>query len=598
MQNQQQELKAEYLFEVCWEVCNQIGGINTVLKTKVPQITQYYGDSYCLIGPYFEKNAKGTFKEENPPEKFKTAFTQLRKEGIKCHYGKWLVKGEPKTILIDFFGYWGHIDDIKKELWQKYGIDTLNAGHEFDEPTVWAYATGRLLEKISPEFKNKKTIYHFHEWPTGPALLYLKKNKVTSNTVFTTHATILGRTLAHNNEDLYTNIEDFAPEEKAYEYGVAPKHQMEKQTAQECDIFTTVSKITAIETENLLKRPADVILANGLSFENFATFEEMTIQHRINRSKIRRFILYYFFPYYTFDIENTYYYFLASRYEYHNKGMDSFIKSLGQLNEKLKKEGTDKTIVTFFWVPSATRGIKSEIIEAREIFKDIEDSLEEDMNSIQERALYNLTKGKIPAGEDMFEDELVKEIQRKVLKLKRKGTPPLATHDLEAKENEDSILQAFYREDLTNKEEDPVKVIFYPLYLTGNDGLLNLNYHECIQGSHLGVFPSFYEPWGYTPLETAALGVVSTTTDTAGFGRFVNEETKSEKETGVFVLERMRKSQEEIVNSLTDILYEFQSFSHQERVRNKIRAREIASLADWDHLIGRYIEAYNKALDK
>lgn len=598
MTNQQiPEPKAEYLFEICWEICNQIGGIHTVLKTKVPQMKDYYGNSYCVIGPYFPEQVKGEFKEKKPSDEFKQAFKKLEAEGIKCHFGEWLVKGSPKTILLDFSEYWNKLDSIKDDLWKNFEIDSLKAGHEFDEAVVWSRAAGKLIEELLPVFSDTKTVFQFHEWLSGGGLLYLKQQELAAPTVFTTHATHLGRTIADNQEELYSRIEEINPEEEAYKYGIEAKYLMEKQTAQKSDIFTTVSKITNIEAKYLLDREADVILPNGLSLDKFATFEEMTLKHRINRSRIRRFIMYYFFPYYTFDIEETYYYFIASRYEFHNKGIDTFIKSLGELNKKMKEEGSSKTIVTFFWVPSDIRGIKSEIIESRELFKNIENAVEDSLKKVEERILQKLMSGETTSEDNILPTELVEETKDTLLQLKRDGTPPLVTHNLGGNENNDPILQEFHKAGLENKKEDPVKVIFYPLYLDGSDGLLNLDYHECIQGSHLGVFPSFYEPWGYTPLETAALGVVSTTTDVAGFGRFISEETEKENAKGIFILDRMNRTEDKIVHSLTDILYQFKEFSHKERVQNKIRAREIAALADWKNLAKKYIEAQNKAVE-
>ncbi len=595
------EPKADFIFEISWEICNQVGGIHTVITTKMPQMVEYYGENLCLIGPYFPEKVKGNFKEEACPAKYQKYFKELEKEGLKCHYGKWLIKGEPQIILIDFTDYWENADKIKTKLWKNYGIDSLKAGnrfdYDFDESVVWSYGAGKVLEKISPLFKEKKVVCQFHEWASGAALLYLKTKNSSFKSVFTTHATTLGRTLADDKRELYLKLKEFNPITEAYNYGIEAKHLLEKASAQNADVFTTVSKITSLETEHLLGIKPHFVLPNGLSLDKFATFEEMVLKHRTNRERIRRFLIYYFFPYYTFDIENTLIYFLAGRYEFHNKGIDLFIKSLGKLNKKLKKEKSEKTIITFFWVPANPRGIKRSIIESKEILKNIENTLKEHWSSVHSKILNELLEDGTTSLKNLLGMDLVKEIKRRQMKLEKKGTPPLSTHDLN-NNKEDEILNAFQSEGLLNKEADPVKVILYPVYLTGNDGLLNLEYHKCIQASHLGVFPSFYEPWGYTPMETDALGVVPVTSDVAGFGNFIEEKADRSDETGTFVLPRFKKTEKQEIDGLLDILYEFYNFTHKERVQNKIKAREIASLAGWNILIKRYIKAHNLALEK
>lgn len=591
--------KADFIFEISWEICNQVGGIHTVIKTKMSEMVNYYGDNLILIGPYCPKKAKGNFKEETEPEDFKKIFEDLEREGLKIHYGRWLIEEEPKVILLDFTDYWKYVDDIKTELWENYGVDSLNASYsynyDFNEPVVWSRGVGRVLEKIEPLYKKKNVVCQFHEWASGAGLLYLKTKNSSFKSVFTTHATMLGRTLADNGIDLYSKLKEFDSVKEAYSYGVEAKHLLERASAQNADVFTTVSEITSLEAKYLLEIKPHVILPNGLSLNKFNTFEEVAIRHRINKERIKRFLMYYFFPYYHFDIENTLLYFLAGRYEFHNKGIDLFIKSLGRLNEKLKKEKSKKTIVTFFWVPAGPRGVKRGLIESREILENIKGDLEERWNSIESKMLNEILKEESVSNESLLDESLIKEIKRKNLKLKRDGAPPLSTHDLQNNET-DGVLNSFKSEGLLNREEDRVKVIFYPIYLNGNDGLLNLEYEECIEGCHLGVFPSFYEPWGYTPLETAALGVVSATTDVAGFGRFVEDEANRYKETGVFILPRFGKDEEEEVDGLVEILQKFYKFTHKQRVQNKLKAREIAALADWNVLIKEYIKAHNLAL--
>ncbi|OHB21908.1 MAG: hypothetical protein A2939_01405 [Parcubacteria group bacterium RIFCSPLOWO2_01_FULL_48_18] len=589
---------AKYAFEVSWEVCNKVGGIFTVLESKAAQMASHY-PHYYVVGPYFDDKTRGQFEEKPPPEDFKRVFAELEKQGIRCHFGTWLIQGEPSAILIDFNGFWPQANRIKGELWKQYKIDSLGAGNDFTEPVLWSYAAGRLIELFSPVAR-EKIVVHFHEWLSGAGLLYLKREGTfaTSNiaSVFTTHATVLGRTLAGNNIPLYAILETIDPEKEAYNYGVHSKHQLEKNAAKWTDCFTTVSEITGIEAEKFLLRKPDVILPNGLDMQRFPTLEEVGIKHRLQRDKIREFLLYYFFPYYTFDVKNTLFYFIFSRYEFHNKGIDLSIKALGLLNRRLKEDKSRKTIVAFFWIPTEVRGIKTGLLEVREMFRDINESLKEVEYETEENILYALLSDEKFERTDLFEKGFLREVKKKILRMRRNGIPPAATHDVA--DPNDVILRSFRDEGLENKTEDRVKVIFYPIYLTGSDGLLNLSLYECIGGSHLGIFPSFYEPWGYTPLEAAAFGVPAITTDLSGFGRFCLKKNTHPTNPGVFVLERQDKSDAEATHDLFKILLYYSQASNEERGENKVHAREIAQLADWKILITHYIEAHNMAIER
>ncbi len=588
-----ESVQLDWVFEVSWEVCNKVGGIYTVLKSKASQMVGYYQDKYYLIGPYFAERIKGEFQEEVPRQELGEVALELKKQGVKCYFGKWLIKGEPKVILLDFKDLWSRVNQIKAELWEEYKIDSLNTGQDFNEPVVWAYAAGMFLERISLSVKEEKIVAHFHEWLSGTGLLYLKKKRIKIGTVFTTHATTLGRALAYHNVDFYSILTKIDPEREAVKYNVKAKHQLEKQAAVNCHIFTTVSEITGLEARSFLKRGPDLLLPNGLDLEKFLTFEEIVIKHRIQRDRLREFLLFYFFPYYTFDLENTLFYFMIGRYEFHAKGIDILIKSLTKLNQKLIKNKSKKTIIVFFWVPTGIKGIKPELLENREIFQDIKDALKDVSWENEEKVLFSILERKKIREETLFEKDFLFEIKKKLLRLKRESLPPLATHDLV--DSQDIIMKSFQEAGLLNKESDRVKVVFYPIYLTGYDGLSNLNYQECIQACHLGVFPSFYEPWGYTPLEAAALGVASITTDLSGFGRFCQKIRENKKQPGVFVLERFNKDEEKVVKSLYHLLYNFSQLSRQERVENKIQARKIAAKADWKFFIKNYLAAHKKA---
>ncbi len=583
---------ADNLFEVSFEICNKVGGIYRVIESKADRMIEHYGDSYFLVGPYFPEKAKGEFKEEAHPRELRHVFQTLEQEGIKCYYGRWMVSGKPKTILIDFSDYFKNINNIKKELWDNFSVDSLNAGYDFNEPVCWSYAVGRLLEEISKQEKSKKITAHFHEWLSGAGLLYLKKQNSSVRTVFTTHATTLGRSLAFHNINFYPILKELNINEQVEKVGVKPKHTLEKAAAVNSNIFTTVSEITAMEAEAFLDRKPDFILPNGLDMDKYLTFEEVVIKHRLQRRRMRRFVASYFFPYYNFDLENTLFFFIIGRNEFKAKGVDIFVRALGKINNKMKEEGDNRTVISFFFIPTHTKGINNYLLEDMEHFRDVEDSLDSVFPDIEERITYNLLRGKEFTKKSLISQDYLLDIEKKMLRLNREGeTPSICTHELGSAHDE--TYNAIKEAGLLNREEDRVKVIFYPIYLTGHDGLSNLDYNEALEACHLGVFPSFYEPWGYTPLEAAALGASSVTTDLSGFGRYCNT-LKLKKETpGIYVLDREKKDEEQASDDLANFMYKFSKMSRKERVVNKIEARKIAAKADWKSFVLNYIEAHN-----
>lgn len=587
----------KHLFEVSWEVCNKVGGINTVLVSKAPYLVKQYKENYSLIGPYFPENAVAEFQEKIPPDRLHHIFEKLHEEGIVCHYGQWLINEKPFTILVDYTGYAQQNNDIKAKLWETYKIDSLGTYyHDFDEPILWGHAVGRLLEEIVLSYKKEEIVAQFHEWLSCGALLYLKMKGVRIGTVFTTHATMLGRTLAGNNVELYSLLTEIDPEAEARKWNITAKHQVERVSAHICDVFTTVSEITGIEAEHFLKKKPDVLLFNGIDLKNRPTFDELAVKHRLYREKIKNFLQYYFFPYHSFELDNTLIYFISGRYEFHNKGIDIFIEALGRLNQKLREERSKKNIVVFFWIPVDSVRIKPSISKARAYYYDIWDSINDDISAIKKRLITCLISQTPITDSRLFSTEFMNLTKKKVLRFVMQGNPPLCTHDLR-NEDSDAIISGFRNEGLLNRKEDKIKVILYPIYLNGADSLLDLTYDEAVIGSHLGVFPSYYEPWGYTPLETAALGVASVTTDFAGFGRYLNQDSAREN-SGIFIIDMFGKDSETKVSNLFDTLYKFTHLGTDERVKNKVEAQRLATLVDWEILIHNYLRAHQLAAER
>ncbi|MGM5488155.1 MAG: hypothetical protein ACQESG_04365 [Nanobdellota archaeon] len=582
--------KADMIFEVSWEVCNKVGGIYTVVASKIRPTQEFYSN-YYLIGPYFTEKSHGEFEELPPEEHFRGVFERLKSEGIYCQFGQWLMPGKPKTILIDFHEYLKHVDQIKGKLWESDGIDSLNAGPDFEEPTIWAHTVGRFLEEFKKE-REERIVAQFHEWLSGAGLLHLKNNNVPIATVFTTHATMLGRTLSSAGINIYSQLETLDADQEAYNHCVHSKHQTEKACAKKAECFTTVSEITATEAEAFHQRKPDVLLLNGLDSSKFPTMEECSLKHNRYRTKLREFIMSYFFPYYTFDIDQTLIYFICGRNEFHVKGIDIMIESLGKLNQQMKEEENPKTIVTFFFIPGNIRGIKQEVIENKTYFTDVKDHVQDNEELIHQNILKRyLTE----SDTQLLPEEVEHDIHKIVHKLKRNGTPPLSTHNL-YNEEQDPMIASFRNAGLNNTADDKVKVIFYPIFLTGADGLLNTDYYETMLGGHLGIFPSYYEPWGYTPLECASLAVPAITSDLAGFGQYIGKHFQDKNNKGIFVINRQEGSQPAI--ELAEIMNTYATIARYDRMENKINAKKLSALADWKMLIENYIQAHNKALDR
>jgi len=595
-------MKMDYVvLEASYEVGNKYGGIHTVLTSKsarmMERITEFYE-----IGPYYEKKAKTEFEEKNVPENLHKIFVEMEKEyGTKCHYGNWVAaEKSPRCILIDPEGMRKKINEIKKELWDYYKIDSMKADDWFNEPVVWGKALGILIEKIEKHkvFGNKRIVAHFHEYLSGTGLLHLKQVKSKVKTVFTTHATMLGRTIAESKkQDLYELIEkgfkekQSASDELAYSYGVQAKHLLEKASANNADVFTSVSNAVAKEAEFILGKKCDLVLPNGLDMQKFPIMEDLSILHRQYRNRIRHFVEAYFYPYYYFDIKKTMFYFIAGRHEFHNKGIDVFIDALGNLNKQLKKEKNEKIIVALIWIAEETTARNLAVMENMVIHQTVEDLLERELPKIKTKLFRNLMEGN-KMEENLFEKDFLMDSKKMTIKLKNKKdfNPPLSA--FETTENE--IVKAIKRNNLLNREEDKIKVIYYPTYLSTADGLIGLNYYEAIIGAHYGAFPSYYEPWGYTPLETAALGVPTLTTDLGGYGQFIQENLGDKAKGSIEVLQRKGKIYQEEVQGMTKAMHEIYSMTKHERMEKKIKAKEYSNLADWKNLIENYIKAYEK----
>lgn len=607
------------IYEVAYEVCNKVGGIYTVLESKAQEMVNNYGENYCAVGFFDKVNSGIEFDSGEPPQNIKKIFDELEKFGIKCYYGTWLISGRPKTILVDAVNFAKETNRVKGELWNLYDVDSLRSGVEFNEPVLWAYACGMLIEKLTKDSDSKESvsIAHFHEWMSGAGLLYLKNAKKNNNlkiaTVFTTHATILGRTMAGAGERLQEIVRESIEKSEtvsldvARKYGILDKHTIEKACAQESDIFTTVSDLTSREAQYILGRKAEVILPNGLNMDRFLTIDDLTVMKRTHRKQMQKFLTAYFLRYYDIDLKNIRSMFISGRYEFHNKGIDLFIEALGKLNEKLRKEKSEgkknKIAISFIFVPTKTWGENIEVLKNKSLYSEMENRIEDELENIKEGILNLLTKVKVPYNvKEILGDEFVQKCRKMAMHFaeKRGEMPPLCAFDLAYPEYNDSVMNALRRNGLNNHETDQVKVIFYPAYLSSADRLIGLDYTDATITFDLGVFPSYYESWGYTPLEAVAQGIPAVTTDLSGYGKFVNnlKEEGVISDGGVYVLKREGIIWENIVNDLASEMYKLVVMEKKDLSKLRRSAKEIAYFADWKILIKYYIEAHNLALEK
>lgn len=586
--------KADYLFEVSWEACHQVGGIYTVIKSKAPRIYELYKENYFLIGPYFQEEAAIKFENEKSPSAFKSIFSKLKKEGITCHFGKWAIDGmKINTVLIDFSKSMKKANTVKSDLWKDFKIDSFNSDAHFAEWVVWGTIVGRLLEGLRKTLRGR-IVAQFHEYISGAGLLYLRKNKIKIATVFTTHATYLGRVLTGSGINLYQVIKKINPEKEAYKYNIQARYMLEKSSAANAHVFTTVSEITALEAKYLLGKEPDIILPNGLDLSKFPSLEDRAIKHHKFKRQIFKFAKAFFFPYYRFDIEHSLIYFIAGRYEFKNKGIDIYIQALGKLNKRLMEEKSNRTIIALLCIPSEVDGVNPSLLKNKLDFEGISDFVDSSLEELKSNIIDYIVRQKMPTTNEVFGNAFRYHVKKKMIEFKKKGTPLISSHNIINKD--DIILKSLKKAGLNNSSHDKVKVIYYPVYLTGADGLIDLSYYNTISGSHLGVFPSYYEPWGYTPLEAAALGVPSLTTDLAGFGKYISRKIKNPK--GIFILKRKNIPEKKVVIDLTNIMHDFSKLDRQDRIKLKLEAKQIANLADWKNMVKHYIKAHNLSLGR
>lgn len=542
-------MNPDYIFESSWEVCNKVGGIYTVLSTRANTLQQEMQDKVFFIGPdVWHENACPYFKEDAKLLAYwkKTA----TEEGLKVKVGRWTVPGNPIAILVDFQKYYEKKNEIYGWLWENYQVDSLHAYGDYDEASMFSYAAGLVVESYYnfALTKKDKVIYHANEWMTGLGLLYVNNKLPQVGTIFTTHATSIGRSIAGNMKPLYDYLFAYNGDQMAGELNMQSKHSIEKQTAFHCDCFTTVSEITARECVELLDKKVDEVLPNGFdnSFvpANAATFTRKRKAARKRLLEVANALLGESLDDDTLIVSTS------GRYEFRNKGVDVYIESMNRL---LRDKELKKKVLAFIEVPGWVGEPRQDLKERLDSGKQYDTPLE----------------------------------------------VPQVTHWLHEMSH-DNVLSMMKYYDMHNRKEDNVKVIFLPCYLDGNDGILNMTYYDIILGNDLCIYPSYYEPWGYTPLEAIAFKVPCITTDLAGFGQWVNTEVGhyGELKDGVKVIHRTDYNYSEVADAIKDTVAEFSAMTKKQVADARSAAEKLSKKALWSEFIKYYHQAYDLALSR
>ncbi|MCW1293041.1 MAG: glycosyltransferase [Candidatus Parvarchaeota archaeon] len=575
-----------FLIEVSYEIGNKVGGIWTVITSKAPYIDS---NNYLGIGYFNPNESPVEFIEEEPPQEISNAIADIDVDGIKFRYGTW-INANKKVILIDSQAFkQKYVNKIKGDFWNLYKIDSLGAGDDYNDPLAWSYAAGILIEKLAKHIK-KRIVVQVHEWLSGGAILYLKSINSKIPTVFTTHATVLGRAYSYAGNDIYKILNQEVNDlELAYKYGVPAKHLTEKATAWNASVFTCVSDAVSREAKALLKKSPEIVTINGINIDYAPDFDEIEKMRANAQEKFKEFLSAYFLPYYKIN-PNAPLILTSGRYEFLDKGYDIFIDALSELDKKLP---SNFDVIAFIAVPSGTYGLKNDFVANYLSYKNLRSSIEEKVKEIGEELETELSYG-IENSQAIY-NKIVNDIRLFSKKLNKERNPPLCPFLLSYPEENDKILSYAKYRGLLNSENNRVKLIFYPKYLTFEDELLGLSYYQLLSLARVGVFLSRYEPFGYTPLEAMEYGTPAITTSNAGISYYLIE--KGLNGYGVYV-QNLYDDRETLLNNISNNLLRIVTMDDEHFEELRLQARASAEAFSWKDLINNYFKAYELALSK
>lgn len=590
------------LFEVAWEVCWQLGGIYTVLRSKAQEMIDRWGDRYCLIGPYNPGTAAIEFEEQPAYGPIRDVLNKLRDIGVPCHFGRWLIPGRPRVILIDQRARYGHLHVDKYLMWEDHRISLPSDDGEVNDVTAFGFSVAEFFRVLTQVVKDRPILAHFHEWMGGVAVPRIAHLRLPVSTVFTTHATLLGRYLAGDNPYFYDHLPFLNPDHEAGKYNIYPRFAIERAAAHASTVFTTVSDVTAFEAEKLLGRTADVIVPNGINLHRFAAPHEFQHLHAQYKERIHDFVKGHFFPSYSFDLDRTLYVFTSGRYEYRNKGMDLFIEAMHRLNWRLKGIQDPPTVIGFVITRAQTRNINVRVLQNQSMYEDLSNTCNAIQREMGSRLLNCTAHGRLPSFGDLLKEDEQVRLKRAMHAWKTHQQPLIVTHDL-ADDANDPILQHMRHRHMFNAADDPVKMVFHPEFLSATNPVMSLDYDQFVRGCHMGIFPSYYEPWGYTPLECIALGVPTVTSDLSGFGSYVQKhvwakERRDADRQGIHILQRRGRSFDDACDALVNHLFSFAQLNRRQRIEMRNRTERLSEQFDWKTLTDHYDQAHNLALER
>ncbi|XP_064635665.1 glycogen [starch] synthase-like isoform X3 [Lineus longissimus] len=589
----------KWVFEVAWEVANKVGGIYTVIRSKAGVSVEELGERYILLGPYNESCVRTEVEIVEPSvPALRDTINQMRDHGIKVTFGRWLIEGYPEVVLFDIGSAAWKLDEWKRELWDACHVGLPWHDREANDAIIFGALVAWFLEEFRKNSIGEPLIIgHFHEWLAGVGLILCRMRHLDISTVFTTHATLLGRYLCAGSVDFYNNLANFNVDKEAGDRGIYHRYCMERAAVHCAHVFTTVSQITGLEAEHLLKRKPDVITPNGLNVTKYAAVHEFQNMHAKSKEKINDFIRGHFYSHYDFDLDKTLYFFIAGRYEFSNKGADVFIEALARLNHYLKSSGSEMTVVAFLIFPARTNNFNVESLRGQAIAKQLKDTVAQVQGTLGRRIFEICLRGHIPSGaEILVQDDIVK-LKRCIFAAQRSSLPPVCTHNV-INDEHDPVLKSIRRVQMFNTQTDRVKIIFHPEFLNSTNPLFGLDYEDFVRGCHLGVFPSYYEPWGYTPAECTVMGIPSISTNLSGFGCFMAEHIADPMSYGIYIVDRRYKSPEESVQQLAQYMFDFTCLSRRQRIIQRNRTERLSELLDWKNLGIYYRKARQQALVK
>jgi glycogen(starch) synthase len=551
-----------------------------------------------MVGPYNHAAAQVEFEPAPLVGPVGSAVKQLREMGVGAHFGRWLITGRPHVVLMDYLSVFGRLNEVKYRLWADHGVPTPANDELINNVVAFGECCRLLLTLLgAKEAGRRPLVAHFHEWMAASCVPMLRREKWPGAVVFTTHATMLGRYLAMHDSDFYAHLPRYNPDQEAKHFNCEPQYKIERAAAHGSHVFTTVSDITAEECRHLLGRSPDVLLPNGLNIQRFAALHEFQNLHARYKQKIHEFTIGHFFPSYSFDLDKTLYFFTSGRYEYRNKGYDLTNEALARLNHRLRTAGSGVTVVAFIITRRPTRSINVGALQTSAMLGELRTATQSLRDELGERLFQVVVTGRVPDLNTLVDDYWLLRLRRTLHAWKREQPPSIITHDL-IDDQKDEVLNQLRACQLWNRQQDPVKVVYHPDFISPANPLFGLEYDQFVRGCHLGIFPSYYEPWGYTPLESIALGVPAITSDLSGFGSYLMQLMPEHEEKGLYVLRRRNVGFWQSADDLADRMFRFCQLGRRERIALRNTVESFSEHFDWYNLGQRYHEAHELALDR